>query len=115
MVGLDSLLRKFDDLPVRALAAVDSSLASSASDLEQNAKGRAPEESGEFRDKIEAGPVLMTSTQTEHEVVLGAPHSIHVEYGTSDREADPTIRPAFDETAPLAIVRAKKALKGAIR
>jgi HK97 gp10 family phage protein len=115
VLGADSLLKKLGTIPVRAMKAVDASLADASQAIEQEAKDLAPVESSELRDGMKAQPVVRSDSFVAHEMVSEAPHTIHVEYGTSDQPAQPMMRPAFDQNVGRTITRTKAAVKAVLR
>ena len=62
-------------------------------DFKPFAQSIAPVRTGEFRDSID-GRVTKTSVT----VFASAPHARWVEEGTSKKEAQPTVKPAFEAT-----------------
>jgi HK97 gp10 family phage protein len=76
--------------------------------IEAAATAMAPKDSRELADGIETKPL-----ENGAEVVSEAPHSIHVEYGTSEQPAQPFMRPAMDSVGPAAVRAAARIAKQA--
>jgi len=107
--GVEEALQNIARVPVVARQAAPSALSGAATAVAVAARSIAPEESGDLRDGIEV-----------HEAANGAevestePHSIHVEYGTTEQAAQPFLRPAMDRMGKPALAAAAKRVKQAV-
>jgi HK97 gp10 family phage protein len=113
--GMDRLLAKLDEAPGRVVDAADLTLHQGAEDIEQRAKDLAPVDAGELRDGMNASRIAVSRDTVDFQMESEAPHTIHVEFGTSDQPAKPMIRPAFDETVPATVSRLKSSVRRALR
>ena len=89
-----------------ALAAV---VTKTATDLEAQAKGLAPVDTGNLRNSIQAvpqGPLAAT-------VKVGAEYGIYVEFGTYKAPAQPFIVPATEAARPGFVAGIAQALRAA--
>lgn len=90
-----------------AVAGVDDGLVTLADGLRR----RVPRgETGELADSIEVRRArVVRGGNVAGAVTVGSDHALAVEYGTSDRAADPFVRPTKDADGPeaLAAVRAR--------
>ena len=99
--GIDQLKRELDRRNRAVNQVLPPALASSAEDLADEVRSRAPQESGTLRDSIETEPVQSARSHYEVEVTVPGGHpddpylAMQQEYGTSRQPADPFVRPAF--------------------
>ncbi len=89
VTGVPVALRKFAAIGAVSDVAARAAAAQLAADIAMLARHYAPVgETGDLRDSIEARP---------DRVVVGVKYAGFVEYGTSENEAQPYLRPAVDE------------------
>lgn len=100
---MDKLLKL---LPVKMAASIlDASVRTGAVIIRDDAKSRAPVDTGELRDSIRIQKIGSKQTITEFRVGPDKNHwyGIFAEFGTSEDSAHPFLRPAFDTNASDAL------------
>lgn len=88
VVGTANVLAMFAKAAAVGEIVEDAGPRASAEAIVDAARARVPVVTGELRDSIQV---------TEAGVEVGADYGVFVEYGTSDTEAQPFLRPAADE------------------
>mgnify|MGYP003441645901 FL=1 len=98
MAQLQRNLQKFADDLGKKGGALDDSLQRSAERIRDRARAIVPVKTGNLRDSIEVKRDATSESGYTVEVDLEqAPYGVDVEFGNSYMEAQPFMRPAFDE------------------
>jgi HK97 gp10 family phage protein len=91
--GLDSLLRKLDELPEQMRRGAERAVAEETEDVTQDMRDNVPVRTGELRDGMQAEVDGLAGR-----AVSTAPHSFAVEGGTSKMPAQPFALPAAERS-----------------
>lgn len=98
MAQLQRNLQKFADDLGKKGGALDDSLLRSAERIRDRARAIVPVKTGNLRDSIQVKRDVTSESGFTVEVDLQqAPYGEEIEFGTSYMEAQPYMRPAFDE------------------
>jgi HK97 gp10 family phage protein len=94
IVGVNRLIKRLNLIPEEVFDEAEKAITEHTKDIAEEAVQLAPEDGGELGRKIKAKKTRRTKTKVTGTVGSNANHSMAVEYGTANQEAQPFLRPA---------------------
>jgi HK97 gp10 family phage protein len=113
IIGLQSHMRKLAAMPTSVRVAAAADIQHQTTEMAAVAVALAPNDKGDLDKGIKPKAVEVAGDRVEGGVVSIAPHSIHVEYGTSEQSPQPFLRPATLTGGTDRIARLGKIVKHA--